>query len=437
MLLSGDFLVKLAVVRSFNNTMPEKTVPVDTQLPKQLPKEGDKNKRLMLWIIFAVAVLILIGLGAYWYFYQRPGITDQSADQQDSSDNYEKTFTCLNPYADEITSFTYHVTFTSAEEVELSDNSCGFNINGEGYSLAVDVLEEGDITTITDVEDYPEITEIDTTGLNVEYMSGDNRQKVVRAAIPALPGTYYYTSYFEEGAGKCAEWANLEDPIIACGVTSVSINDFELGVVCELDSDSDVEMVSKCDDLLGSMTITETANTSSNEQDEQAVSDVYSFEIRDRTMKAFNENLEEASLSLPKLRAENYEVDWSGGLEVDGKIYFTWELGPFGLTGEETDEQLEAIETELVNMAEDYYVYGGVWCYDTVAKEFNHLITASDEYWGNEIPYEEINITQIDDTQYLHVSFGVHDYETDQDSVYIQYLIDGDTDQVYETIPID
>ena len=69
--------------------MPETTVSVATEQPKQPPKEGDKKKQTILWIILAVAVLILIGLGIYWYFYQRQGTVDQDADQQNENQNVE------------------------------------------------------------------------------------------------------------------------------------------------------------------------------------------------------------------------------------------------------------------------------------------------------------------------------------------------------------
>jgi|GEM_PF-3879655 len=256
--------------------MPETKVTIVSQQPKEPPKEEDR-KNLILWIVFAVAVLILLGLGIYWYLYQRPGAVDQAADHQ----------------TDERT------------DEDAEDHDSGLDTNG----------------------------------------------------------------------------------------------DDEVGV-----------------------------------EDNSFTLNAYNFNVENRMMKAFNGDEEDSSLSLSELRTEDFEMSWSSGLEeYEGNVYFTWEPIPIGFTGEETEEEIAEAETSAVNMVEDYYVYGGVWCYDTVAKEFKHLITASDEYWGDELPYEVIDITRVNDTQYLFVSFAVYENGSDQELVYARYLIDGSTNLVYET----
>lgn len=64
--------------------MPENTVPVTEEQSKIPPSEKD-TKQKILWIVFAVAILILIGLGAYYFLSKTPKTVDQGADQQDDT----------------------------------------------------------------------------------------------------------------------------------------------------------------------------------------------------------------------------------------------------------------------------------------------------------------------------------------------------------------
>lgn len=109
-------------------------MPVDTEQSQKLPQNKNQQKQTFLWIIFAVAVLILIGLVAYWYVSKRPETTstgthqqedndqnrDEAAGEQEDSQIEVETLSYTNPNYPDL-SIPYNSTWTVSEREEQGD----------------------------------------------------------------------------------------------------------------------------------------------------------------------------------------------------------------------------------------------------------------------------------------------------------------------------
>jgi hypothetical protein len=182
------------------------------------------------------------------------GLEANQNDDAAGKKTYATTISCTNPYTQEKQQRVISFESSSIDvENDISEIDCGLEVDKKNYTFKLKFIFEAAGYVISQESQIPEVTEINTPNLKVDFLDSYPRKKILRLTRYQEEGSYEYVSYFEKGEENCDQWQG-RDAVLACGVGGITLDSCNIEVLCRVKNQT---AVSSCDNIMNTLSIEE------------------------------------------------------------------------------------------------------------------------------------------------------------------------------------